>query len=127
LADKEMSDIQLLARREQLTVGEWVRRTLREARKRHSVNDSEARLKAIRRAAEYSFPTGDIDQSSERSMGAPGLDVGQGFGELSIDGAALRGRVLVVGGREFGKDGDHAAGHAKLEIFAVLVTRLPAN
>jgi hypothetical protein len=26
------------------------------------VNDPEARLKAIRRAAEYSFPTGDIDQ-----------------------------------------------------------------
>ena len=62
LADQEMSEVQLLARREQLTVGEWVRRTLREARTRQSVNDPETKLKAIRRAAESSFPTGDIDQ-----------------------------------------------------------------
>jgi hypothetical protein len=62
LADQEMADIQLLARRERLTVGEWVRRTLREARRRQSVGDPAAKLKAIRRAAEYSFPTADIDQ-----------------------------------------------------------------
>lgn len=62
LADQEMSDIQLLARRERLTVGEWVRRTLREARTRQSVSEPEARLKAVRRAAEYSFPTADVDQ-----------------------------------------------------------------
>ena len=62
LAEDEMSDIQLLARRERLTVGEWVRRTLREARARQSVSDPETKLKAIRRAAECSFPTGDIDQ-----------------------------------------------------------------
>jgi hypothetical protein len=57
-----MSDIQLLAQREHLTVGEWVRRTLREARRHQSVGDPEAKLKAIRRAVEYSFPTADIDQ-----------------------------------------------------------------
>jgi hypothetical protein len=62
LADEEMSDIQLLAQREHLTVGEWVRRTLREARRHQSVGDPEAKLKAIRRAVEYSFPTADIDQ-----------------------------------------------------------------
>jgi hypothetical protein len=62
LADDEMSDIQLLARRERLTVGEWVRRTLREARMHRSVNEPEAKLKAVRRAAEYSFPTAEIDQ-----------------------------------------------------------------
>ncbi|MGI8741035.1 MAG: hypothetical protein ACR2NN_00410 [Bryobacteraceae bacterium] len=32
LADHEMSDIDRLARRERLTVGEWVRRALRDAR-----------------------------------------------------------------------------------------------
>ena len=39
LADDEMADIQILAKRERLTVGEWVRRTLREARKQKSVRD----------------------------------------------------------------------------------------
>jgi hypothetical protein len=62
LADDEMSDIQLLAQRERLTVGEWVRRTLREARTHQSVRDPVAKLKAVRRAVEYSFPTADIDQ-----------------------------------------------------------------
>jgi hypothetical protein len=62
LPDREMSEIQRLARRERLTVGEWVRRTLREARASRPAIDPEAKLKAIRRAAEYSFPTGDIDQ-----------------------------------------------------------------
>jgi hypothetical protein len=62
LADEEMSDIQLLALRDRLSVGEWVRRTLREARTHRSVIDPQAKLQAIRRAAEYSFPTGDIDQ-----------------------------------------------------------------
>ena len=62
LADQEMSDIQILAQREHLTVGEWVRRTLREARKQQSVGDPEAKLKAVRRAVEYNFPTADIDQ-----------------------------------------------------------------
>jgi len=57
-----MADIRILAGRERLTVGEWVRRTLREARARQSVNDPEAKLKAVRRGARYSFPTADIDR-----------------------------------------------------------------
>ena len=60
--DREMSDIQRLARRERLTVGEWVRRTLREARAQKPESDSETKLKAVRRGAEYAFPTADIDQ-----------------------------------------------------------------
>ena len=62
LSDQEMTDIQRLARRERLTVGEWVRRALREARAQKPVNDSEAKLKAVRRAAELSFPSADIEQ-----------------------------------------------------------------
>jgi predicted 2-oxoglutarate/Fe(II)-dependent dioxygenase YbiX len=62
LPDQEMAEIQRVARRERVTVGEWVRRALREARARRPVSEPEAKLKAIRRAAEYSFPTGDIDQ-----------------------------------------------------------------
>jgi hypothetical protein len=64
LADDEMSEIQILAKREQLTVGEWVRRTLREARKQKSMRDPAAKLAAIRRAVEDSpgVPEVDIDQ-----------------------------------------------------------------
>ena len=45
-----------------LTVLERVRRTLREARTSQSVNERERKLKGTRRAAEYSFPTADLDQ-----------------------------------------------------------------
>jgi hypothetical protein len=61
LPDQEMLDIQRLARRDHITVGEWVRRALREARTRKPVNDAETKLKAVRRGAEYAFPTADIE------------------------------------------------------------------
>jgi hypothetical protein len=62
LPDEELLEIQRFARREHLTSGEWVRRTLRDARLRQPVNDPATKLKAVRRAAEHSFPTSDIDQ-----------------------------------------------------------------
>jgi hypothetical protein len=62
LPDSEMSDLRRLAKREHLTVGEWVRRALREARAGRPVIEPEAKLKAVRRAAEYSFPTADMGQ-----------------------------------------------------------------
>jgi len=57
-----MSDIQRVAKREQLTVGEWVRRALRDARASRPATPPEAKLKSIRRAAAHSFPTADIDR-----------------------------------------------------------------
>jgi hypothetical protein len=62
LPDPEMSDIQRLAKREHLTVGEWVRRVLRDARASRPAIDPETKLKAVRRGAQYSFPTADFDQ-----------------------------------------------------------------
>ena len=62
LSDQEMSDIRRLAKREHLTLGEWVRRALREARAGKPEVEPEAKLKAVRRAAEYSFPTADVQQ-----------------------------------------------------------------
>ena len=62
LPDREMTDIRHLAHRERLTVGEWVRRTLCEARAQKPVHDAETKLKAIRRVAELSFPSADIEQ-----------------------------------------------------------------
>jgi hypothetical protein len=62
LPDPEMSDIQRLAKREHLTVGEWVRRALRDARASRPAIDPETKLKAVRRGAKYSFPTADIER-----------------------------------------------------------------
>ena len=62
LPDAEMAEIQRMARREQITVGEWARRALRLARSREAAGDPERKLKAIRRAATYNFPTADIEQ-----------------------------------------------------------------
>src|SRR5208283_695048 len=52
LPDDEMSDIKRLAKRELLTVGEWVRRALRDARASRPVIDPETKLKAVRREAQ---------------------------------------------------------------------------
>jgi hypothetical protein len=52
LPDSEIAEIRRLARLEQVTVGEWVRRALR----------AQFKLRAIHEAVEYSFPTADIDQ-----------------------------------------------------------------
>jgi hypothetical protein len=62
LPDQEMIDIQRIAKRERLTVGEWVRRALLEARQSRPVLDPETKLKAVRKGARYSFPTADIDR-----------------------------------------------------------------
>lgn len=62
LPDQEMSEIQRLAKRDRLSVGEWVRSVLREAREQRPVNEPEMKLKSVRRAVKFSFPAGDIDQ-----------------------------------------------------------------
>ena len=54
--------IQRLARRERLTVGEWVRRALRDAHASRPAIDPETKLKAVRRGAKLSFPTADIER-----------------------------------------------------------------
>ncbi len=61
IPDREMLEIQRLARSERITVGEWVRRTLREARMRKPATDSETKLNAVRRATRFAFPTADIE------------------------------------------------------------------
>ena len=57
-----MSDIQRLAKRERLSVGEWVRRVLSEARTSRPTIEPETKLTSIRRAVKYSFPTSDIKE-----------------------------------------------------------------
>ncbi len=61
LPDSEMDEIRRIARRHNLTVGAWVRKVLRGARGQEPTIDAGAKLKAIRKAAEYRFPTADIE------------------------------------------------------------------
>ena len=62
LPDSEMQEIRRYARRDGLTVGEWVRRRLREARSRQPVHAPQVKLKAVRRAVAHSFPSAGIEQ-----------------------------------------------------------------
>lgn len=62
LPDSEMDEIRRIAKRERVTVGEWVRHALRTARARQPLSEPQIKLKAIRQAADYSFPTADIQK-----------------------------------------------------------------
>ena len=62
LADSEMEEIRQIARRHQMTVGEWVRQALRAARCQAASGDPRLKLRAVRKAARHSFPTAEIPQ-----------------------------------------------------------------
>lgn len=62
LSERDFAELRRAAADDGVTMSEWVRNTLREARRRRSGGDVEQRLTAIRTAARHSFPTGDIDQ-----------------------------------------------------------------
>ena len=73
LDDEEFDEIRATAERSRMTVAEWVRRSLREARATEPRRTVEERL----RASAHEFPTGDIDEmladiSRGRSAGTPG-------------------------------------------------------
>ena len=60
--DEEMRAIQEFAKRHRTTVAEWVRQTLRGARREEPRLDAERKLKAVRAATRHAFPAGDIQQ-----------------------------------------------------------------
>ena len=66
LAEAEYREIQAAARRQGLTVSEWVRRALREARQEH-VAAIETKLLAITEASRHHFPTADIETMVQQS------------------------------------------------------------
>ena len=61
LDEAELEEIRQIAERERMTVAEWVRQTLRMARKQRSRISPETKLEATRKAAEHEFPVSDID------------------------------------------------------------------
>ena len=62
LPDEEMDAIRRQAENESLSVGEYVRRALREAEGRRPQRSAESKLALIREAAKYNGPTCDIEQ-----------------------------------------------------------------
>jgi hypothetical protein len=61
LEESDLRDVQRIARARHMTVAEWVRQTLREARRQEPVGDVSKKLAAIRRAARHAEPTADIE------------------------------------------------------------------
>lgn len=65
LEDDEFREIEKIARQRRLTVSEWVRQSLRAARRQEPVRDAERKLQAVRAGARHAFPTGDIESMLE--------------------------------------------------------------
>ena len=60
LDEEEYKEIQDVARRQRVTLAEWVRQALRQARSDHP-GTVEAKLRVITDASRHEFPTADID------------------------------------------------------------------
>jgi hypothetical protein len=65
LEEAELLEIQETARRNGMTVAEWVRRSLREARKEGPVRDTLRKLEVVRAAVRHEFPTANIEEMLE--------------------------------------------------------------
>lgn len=62
MQDAEFREIRQAAERKGLTVSEWVREVLRQARRDEPAEEVTRKLVAIRAASEHAYPTGDIEQ-----------------------------------------------------------------
>jgi hypothetical protein len=72
IQDPEYRDIQRAARLRRMTIAEWVRQALVQARRSEPSREVAAKLEAIRAAARMDFPTADIDRMLE--------EIEQGYG-----------------------------------------------
>jgi len=61
LQDPDYREVQRAARARRMSIAEWVRHALIAARRQEPSGSVSQKLEAIRVAAEYSFPTADID------------------------------------------------------------------
>jgi len=61
LDERDLEEIRGLAERERLTVADWVRRALDEAKRRRPSGDAARKVASIRAAVRHGFPAGDID------------------------------------------------------------------
>jgi hypothetical protein len=63
--DPEYRDIQRAARLRRMSIAEWVRQALIQARKSEPSREVASKLEVIRAAAAMDFPTADIDRMLE--------------------------------------------------------------
>jgi hypothetical protein len=63
--DPEYRDIQRAARLRRMSIAEWVRQALVQARRREPSREVASKLEVIRAAARMDFPTADIDHMLE--------------------------------------------------------------
>jgi hypothetical protein len=72
IQDPEYRDIQRAARLRRMSIAEWVRQALVQARRSEPRREAGAKLEIIRAAARMEFPTADIDRMLE--------EIEQGYG-----------------------------------------------
>ncbi|MCU0305156.1 MAG: hypothetical protein MUC56_13980 [Thermoanaerobaculales bacterium] len=73
--DAELGAIRAAAQQRGMTVSEWVREALKDARRRVSGGSSDRKLAAIRAADRLAFPTADIDDMV--------AEIERGYGEAT--------------------------------------------
>lgn len=59
---QEYQRLQRFARRSKMSLGQWVRQVFRTAAAEQSETSPEKKIQALRLAARFQFPAGDIDQ-----------------------------------------------------------------
>jgi 16S rRNA C1402 N4-methylase RsmH len=62
LQDTDYREIKRVARARHMSLAEWVRQALQQARRQEPLGSVEKKLQAIRAAVKHEFPTGDINQ-----------------------------------------------------------------
>ena len=75
--DPEYREIQRAARLRRMTIAEWVRQSLVQARKSEPSREVASKLEVVRAAARMEFPTADIDRMLEE------IELGCGSGVQS--------------------------------------------
>ena len=75
LDEVELKEIQRAARRQRMTVAEWVRQALRAARRTEPGASADKKLAIVRAGTRYAFPTAEIEQILEEIRRGAGQDV----------------------------------------------------
>ena len=75
MKDPEYREVQRAARSRHMSIAEWVRQALAQARQREPVGTAGRKLEVIRAAARFDFPTADIDRMLSE------IETGYGSGE----------------------------------------------
>lgn len=71
LDDEEMAEVQEVAEACHLSVAEWVRQSLRQARREQPIYDSRTKIEVVREAVRHQYPAGEIgDMLGEIARGA---------------------------------------------------------